>query len=433
VIEWKIPVERSLYLCDAEGFALERMPPGIQAPGYQFTAYLRSEFIRRLDDEEVLALDELHPDLTGLVDSAKNQLRAHFRGRAAENAAAVVEEWKREQVYPFEGEPKSLVERAERQVFDVVALNVNEYLPSFSDSDPRAKRFSLRLIRQALEESPAALQRILSDVLMLPTEKREQLAKLLERTSLAAIINASKVVGDRLEFIKGLEALTYEPELKKVVKERAHLHRILEHHTWLFGEHFNLSVSDQSLTAVLEKHRELLGRESEGDGPVLRSDGSVGIVDLMLSRSVPHPRAEEREHLVVELKRPSKRIDLAVVNQIQEYAFAVAEDERFKDTDTIWSFWAISSDVDDTVRRKLARQKDRPAGLVYDDGEGRLQVWVKSWGQVLQEAQARLRFFADRLEYAPDDQSALAYLRELHAAYLPAEYVDLGHASAELH
>src|SRR5207302_281427 len=105
-------------------------------------------------------------------------------------------------------------------------------------------------------------------------------------------------------FLKGLEYLVFDPESKQVLLERSQLHRILEHHTWLFGEEFNLTVSDQSLTEVLRKHLALLRKEPSDSAPVLREDGSTGIVDLMLSRQVPQTRREEREHLVVELKRP---------------------------------------------------------------------------------------------------------------------------------
>ena len=49
--------------------------------------------------------------------------------------------------------------------------------------------------------------------------------------------------------------------------------------TGVFGEEFNLTVDDQSLTEVLRKHLHLLGR-GLGDGePVLREDGTMGIVD----------------------------------------------------------------------------------------------------------------------------------------------------------
>ena len=43
-IEWKIPIERNLNLCDANGFSLAEVKPGIQAPGFNFTSYLKSQF-----------------------------------------------------------------------------------------------------------------------------------------------------------------------------------------------------------------------------------------------------------------------------------------------------------------------------------------------------------------------------------------------------
>ena len=179
VVEWRIQVERSLFLCDRAGFALDRTTPGIQAPGFQFTAYLKSDLIRELDEENLLSLEDFNPALAPLVEAARGKLRDHFRERAAAAAALVVEDWKKEQVYPFEGEPANHIEEIERQVFEVVALNVNAYLPDFAESDRKSKRFSLRLLRQALEENPESLQRILLDVLDLPTEKQDQLAQLL--------------------------------------------------------------------------------------------------------------------------------------------------------------------------------------------------------------------------------------------------------------
>ena len=69
--------------------------------------------------------------------------------------------------------------------------------------------------------------------------------------------------------------------------------------------------------------------------------------------------------------------------------------------------------------RRQARQRNRPEGLVFDDEQQRITIWVKTWGQVIQECQGRLRFFQDHLRYAADNESALAYLRDAHAKYLP--------------
>jgi hypothetical protein len=372
-----------------------------------------------LDDQNLLSLDEMHPALTQLIELARDKMREHFRARSAQVAGELVAEWKEQDIYPYKDEPSGPVEQAERQVFDVVALSVHSYSPGFGEASAPQKKLSLRLLKQAVQDSPEALRRILSDVLDLPVEKQAQLAKLLERTSLTAVINASKIVADRLNFLKGLEYLVFDPESKQVLLERCQLHRILEHHTWLFGEEFNLTVSDQSLTEVLNRHVSLLRDDAQDGGPVLREDGSTGIVDLMLSRRVPQTRAEEREHLIVELKRPSKRIDLGVLTQVQSYALAVARDERFRDAGVRWVFWAVSNEITDDAR-SAARQANRPVGLFFEDDSRMIRVWVKTWSQILESCRARLSFFQEHLKYEADDTSALAYLKEVHSEYLPS-------------
>lgn len=423
VIEWKAPTERMLYLCDPHGFALEEVRPGIQAPGFDFTAYLKSDYFKELEEQNTL-VEDLNPNLKKVIGNGRNKLREHFRKRAAEDASRIVEEWKEEKIYPYEGDAKNIIEETERQVFDVVALSLHDYLPDFEATDNKNKKLTFALLKQAVEESPQAVQRILEEVLELPKEKQEEFAGLLEKTSLTAIINASKVVADRLDFLRGLELLVFDPESRKQLLERSQLHKILADHTWIFGEEFNLTVNDQSLTEVLNKHLQELGREPEEEGePVLREDASVGIVDLMLSRSIPQPRADEREHLIVELKRPKVSIDPKAASQIESYAFAVADDERFRDTKTKWIFWAVSNELDESVRKR-ANQRNRPRDLLYEDEEERITIWVKTWGQLIQSCKARLEFFQRELKYSAERDSGLAYLRRVHEKYLPACFVE---------
>jgi histidine kinase/DNA gyrase B/HSP90-like ATPase len=417
-IEWKRTTDRALYLCDESGVTLHKMNVGIQAPGFEFTAYLKSSYIRGLDASGGLFLEAVDPGLNALVEASRKQLREHFRRRAAEQTTGIVEEWKREHIYPYEGEPKSVIETAERQVFDVVALNVNSYLPDFETANKNSKKLSLQLIRHALERDPGELQLILDDVLSLPAEKRKELAELLQKTTLASIISASKIVADRLNFIRGLETLVFEKESKEALLERRQLHRILASETWIFGEQFHIAVDDESLDEVLAKHLELLGREMADDTAVLDEHGKVCIVDLMLSKRIPLPNPEHRQHLIVELKRPTQDIDLRVQNQVIKYAKAISKDERFRDTRTEWHLWAVSNDIEDSVR-DLANQKDRPAGLLFQSPEGNVYVWAKTWGQIVQECKGRLEFFQSRLQYQADRASGLEYLRVTHDKYLP--------------
>ena len=200
------------------------------------------------------------------------------------------------------------------------------------------------------------------------------------------------------------------------MRERTQLHRIVAENAWMFGEQYHLSVDDQSLTEVLKKHIAAKGLEIEIDAPVLRSDGSRGIVDLMFSRNLAHG-IDEREHLVVELKRPNVKIDSNALTQIESYAFAVAEDERFRDVNTRWVFWAVSNDMDDFARRK-ASQANRPRGLIHDDDQHRISIWVKTWGQLINECKSRMRFFQDKLNYTPDRDSSLAHLEHTYPKYI---------------
>lgn len=418
VVEWKVQTERALFLCDRSGFTLHRVAAGVHAPGFIFTAYLRSDLIQELWESGDIQLESLHPNLKLLVDEAKYKLREHFRQRASEKSGSLVRQWKEEQIYPYEGQPCNIVDEAERQVFDVLALNVNEYLPDFCETSKENRKLSFQLLKTALETSPEAVQAILSDVLNLPEDKQEEFAALLEKTSLEAIINASKIVADRLDFLQGLELLVFDPQGKKATLERRHLHKIVAEHTWLFGEQFNLTVSDRSLTNVLRKHLKLTQVEILDDKPVVKEDGSEGIVDLMLSRVVPQPRADEKEHVIIELKRPSVSIDSAAVTQIKDYATAIVKDERFSDTQTRWEFWVLSNEMSESVRLEV-NQSGRPLGLLWHLEDYNLKIWAKTWGQIVEECKARLRFFQERLNYTADEESGLQYLQQVHAKYIP--------------
>jgi hypothetical protein len=74
--------------------------------------------------------------------------------------------------------------------------------------------------------------------------------------------------------------------------------------------------------------------------------------------------------------------------------------------------------LSDVVRKKV-RQRNRPEGLLYDDDEGRITIWVKTWSQIIENCRARLTFFQELLDYSADDESGIGYLRSAHEKYLP--------------
>ncbi len=421
VIEWTQQAERSLYLCDSGGFTLLEIPAGIHARGFNFTAYMKSDFFRELNETGDLQSAELYPPVKQLIEEARNRLRVHFRKRSADEASILVKRWKAQRVYPYEQEPKTPVEEAERQVFDVCALNIHSYLPDFEEGSQRSKQLAFRLLRNALETSPASIQVILGEILELPKQKQEDFAELIQQTSLDSIITASTTVTNRLTFLSGLELLLFDPESKKALLERRQLHRMLAENTWIFGEEFNLTLDDQSLTELLKRHLKLLGKECDVVDEVRRSDGSKGILDLVIGRKIPTPHGDVREHLVIELKRPSYKLNDESLNQIRSYAFTVANDDRFRGVDVKWSFWLISNDMEDSVRRQ-ASQKHLPPWCLHDDSEQNIKIWVKPWGQLITECQGRLKFFQEQLQFRANREDSLEYLRKHYNKYLPEAF-----------
>ena len=200
--------------------------------------------------------------------------------------------------------------------------------------------------------------------------------------------------------------------MKERLKERSQLHKIIEDNTWLFGEEYNLSVSDRGLTTVLRKHRKILGDEIVIDRPVRHVSKERGIVDLMLSRTLRRHRVDEVEHLVVELKRPNVKIGDEESTQIENYAISVARDERFRLLNGVtWTFWAISDDVSEYA---AYRMNDR--GVI--SSKHGLTVGIRTWGQIIEENKARLQFFQEKLEHQVDDETALKHLQEKYRRFL---------------
>jgi hypothetical protein len=427
VIEWTRPIERALCLCNNDGMTLEEIAPGIQAPGFDFTAYLRWEGFA----ERNVLVAELDPRTGPLIDAAKEQLRRHFRDRGDQEIRTQVGQWKSEHVYPFKEEPRSSTDRATRELFDVVAVTARA---TVNAADTRGRRFSLSLLRQAIEQDPGSLRCVIQEVLDLPEDKLDELDELLGQTTLARVITVSKSITNRIDFLKALGELVLQPDLRGKVLERRQLHRILANETWVFGEEYALLADDESLRTALQRHIKLLERDDLNPQALAEqvadpSGRSQSIVDLMLARAVPLD-AKRREHLVVELKRPSVTIGSAELQQVKDYAIAVARDPRFDKTDVEWDFVAVSTELGGTVIED-ASQPQLPPGQVASYLDGRVRVWAKTWGQIIDDAEHRLKFVRRHLDYDPSAQDAFKYLRAKHAAYVPAPSAEPPNAPSE--
>ncbi|TKU38105.1 ATP-binding protein [Citrobacter sp. wls757] len=424
IIEWKFKTPREIHYCDENGFSLFNESAGklVRSYGVDFTVYIKSPFIKRKFEENVLSLGSLESGIKELKDKVIDLCKKHFVNKEFLQKTKIVDEWKEQNIYPYERTPQpGSIEEAEQKVFNILAVNVESYLTSFSKSNNNVKKFTFKLLSQALKDNPNSVRKILSEVLVMSSDDQDSMAKLLEKTTLPNIIKASQVVSDRLNFLTGLEQLLFDDKTKKKLLERDQLHKLLENEAWLFREDFNLSRSENTLNQVLQYHADKMGIIYDPELPVVREDGTTGRVDLLLSKA-RQPREGELEHLVVELKRPTKKIDLSVINQVKSYAYAVSNDGRFDKQNTKWAFVAVSNEIDPLVQDEIS-QDDRPYGLLYS--KGNVSIWIYTWGELIGQARSRLMFFSNLLDIDINRDSATNYLKETYAKFIPTEINEL--------
>lgn len=423
IVQWKNKSDRIIHLCDDNGCVLgERMIKNkSKVIQRNISVYATSDYFKELCRLGTLEND-LDPDSNEILEIIEDKIKKHFVDKDLKSKSKIIEHWISEGIYPYNGQDSSnVLKNAERQVFDILAVNVANHLDKFEKQNKKSKQFTFTLLKQAIENNPESVQKIISEVLGLKKEEQDELATLLSKTTLSSMIKSARIVSERLDFIQGLENLLFDRETKKTLLERDQLHKILEKETWLFNEDFNLSGSEDRLEEVLKKHISLLGnREDEiidSDDPVLLSDGKQGRIDLMFSKA-RKPSQDSIEYLVVELKRPSKKIDSDVLTQIEKYAVAVCSDGRFYNKKVKWTFIAVSNEMDDYAKRKT-RQRDRKEGLIFADSEFNVEVLALTWSEILHNARVRLDFIAKQLNYDASRDSASSYLKKVHGDFIP--------------
>jgi len=418
VVEWldsaKVrDADAALVLCTADGTALADVRDGLPASDLPWTAFLTWPGFA--DEPSSLVFGEHAPGEAGaMVTRALAALRDYLSARADETGERLLRVWRDEGSYPYDGQPGGLVARTERDLFDGVALAAS---PVLVRSDVQGRKFSLRLIREALENNPTGLGQILHDVLGLSDTQIDDLSHLLKRTSLSNMITSATTVAGRLQILRGVETLLFDPTSRRELSEREQLHPLLAAEAWIFGDEYSLTVSEAGLTGVLERHLTLLGRTDELDGvqPVTGADGRRRRVDLMLTRTIDSGTGRH-DHLVVEIKRPSVVASNLELAQIQGYAHAVATDQQFAAANVGWDFVLVVNKIDESVKSLLTTDGMATAPRL---GHTPVRVRVLEWSQVIGQARQRLEYVRRGLELDVTEHDGLDRLRRDHPDRLP--------------
>ncbi len=430
IIEWNFENKRKTYLCNADGIPFLEVNIGLRSSSIPVSIFIQSGYIEKLHRDNTIDFWETDEIVAQAYKESKIFAKDYIRKRLHYYSKAFIDELKDKGLYPYKGNADSVVEETKRQVFDIVALQIHEYLPSFNEQDDKSKKFTLALLGEAMENDSKHLSKILSEVIGLPQEKREELFELLETTSLSNIIDTMTEIKNRLHFLNGLEQIIYNKDLHKGFKERKHLHKIIINETWIFGEQYAYGVDDVSLKNVLKSYlRDAMGRNDFEE--VINSEDNSAlqtIPDVCLWQQYSMGSAG-KENLVIELKKPSIDAGFDERTQIESYASKVINDRRFPKNKTRWKFILVTKDIKPELLPHL-KQANRSYGHISQTEN--CDVYILTWGDIISEAKLRHEFIKERLNInLQENELGLAYINEKYKEYLPEGFAEQKKISTE--
>lgn len=416
IIEWKTGAHRQLYFSDADGQTSYAEDGRDVESQFSYSAYISWPGLDEVADLISLATLAAEP-VAKLTTSAYQIIRVHFQERRRQTRRRQIELWKADGVYPYSGQPRDDTERIERTLFDVVSGTLSGQIAA----NRLEAGLTLRLLQNVLRSQPGDLITIINEIVSLEKDDLSALVRLLGSTSLSSIVKATNVINARQHFLNALDHLIYDPVDSKLVSERRHLHPMLEHELWIFGEEYSLMSSERGLTELLRNHLRLSGLPGDADEPVRTWDGKGARTDLHLA--VIKREHDRDRHLIVELKAPHVKIAKDEMDQVKKYGNVVLDDLRFHSGSASWDLILVGGSIDPRAKRDIYRD-DYETGLFWepnvdDSSAPKVQAFLRSWRDIIDENRRRLAFFTDAMESDPSVAESMSFLHDQYAKLLP--------------
>lgn len=259
----------------------------------------------------------------------------------------------------------------------------------FTSLNFQQKKIFVRMLDQVMDPNTREdFFDILGEVVELDDENKKRLRELLKTTTLQRVIATMKLIEDRIEAINTFKAVSFDHGLK--AGEVKHLQKLIEKHYWIFGEEFRYICSENTkFQGALEKYKyALYGAKDEND--IVEHPDKYKEIDLFISGQ--EFRHNYPYNLVVEIKNPTNVPEIKPEHhtQIITYIDVIMNSDAFQNPASFWTFLLIGNTIDSKVSRMMTNKLtgECPSGENY-------QLFVKPWGQVLDEAESRMKYLQE--------------------------------------
>ena len=310
-------------------------------------------------------------------------------------AEVLVSDYESEDLFSFIG--KTPWEESRKAYLQSFIKELYEVEPTvFIKLNLSQRRIFVRLLAQVMDtDNNDSLFRILGEIVELEEEDRAAFANILKNTKLKSIIATIQLIEDRLETIQALRLVNFDHTLK--AGEVQHLQKLIEHHYWIFGEEYRFVCAEEvKFQEALKRYKYILHGVTEEDY-IVHPDKYKEMDLFITGQDFKNSRPS---NLVVEIKSPTHvpKLNMDHYTQINKYMNVIRKQQGFNDPNTYWTFLLIGLGIDDVAEQQI---KEPLSGLCIERDNYRL--YMKTWAQVLNEAEARHKYLKDKLESVRDD------------------------------
>ncbi|MHD0317593.1 ATP-binding protein [Fusobacterium sp. THCT1E2] len=351
-------------------------------------------------DEPLFEKDQLYKKVYNTLlliikDFLFNERKKFLKKESAE----LIVSFKKDKVFPEYGTEPWEKFREKETINFVEELYI--YEPKiFTKLNLTQKRTIIRLFDLILSSSERdSLFKILESLVELEQEERDDLKKLLEKSSLQNIIETMKMIEDRYRAVEHLKKLVFNDDLKTY--EVKHIQKVIESHFWIFGEEFNLVTSaEPSFKTALKKYWEDVIRD-DLIGTVEHPDALKEMDIFLCQRDVKNDKIR---NIVVELKRPNIKIGVKQYRQIEDYKEVILSTPQFNGHNEEWIFILIGREFDNSnfIERKYENAKSNGEKFLTDKGIN-YKIYVKKWSEIISEFEMKHNFLNKKLSLQRDE------------------------------
>ena len=244
-----------------------------------------------------------------------------------------------------------------------------------------------------------SLYKILEQVVDLDEDERDELAELLDKSSMSNITKTIKLIQDRYKAVAELKELVFNSDLK--ANEVDHIQAEIEKHFWLFGEEYSLVTAEEpDFEEALRRYKYIL--EDDLEKVIIDSENKRKQMDIFaVRRNINNGKIE---NIVVELKHPTNvRLGKKHLDQVITYMDTILQEKRFNNNNEQWNFYLVGTEFDTSgyIERCMKNVKEKnEKSLVWEVDN--YKIYVKKWSEIFSDFELKHNFLQEKLQLQKD-------------------------------